>query len=79
MSNIGPISLEGENNETVSNRIDAEVCNIVNHCEEVAKEIILNNRVVIDLAVEKLLDAETLDGEEFRELVSSYTILPKNN
>nr|YP_009496684.1 putative plastid division protein [Entomoneis sp.]AWT39396.1 putative plastid division protein [Entomoneis sp.] len=85
MSNIGPIALEDSNNEQmflggenegISDRIDMEVCNIVNHCEEVAKEIILNNRVVIDLAVEKLLDAETLSGEEFRELVSSYTVLP---
>jgi len=86
MSNIGPIALEDDNNEqmflsgdneAISDRIDMEVCNIINHCEEVAKEIILNNRVVIDLAVEKLLDAETINGEEFRELVSSYTVLPQ--
>jgi cell division protease FtsH len=86
MSNIGPIALEDDNNEqmflssdneAISDRIDMEVCNIINHCEEVAKEIILNNRVVIDLAVEKLLDAETITGEEFRELVSSYTVLPQ--
>jgi cell division protease FtsH len=87
MSNIGPIALEddnneqmflgGEYNEAISDRIDIEVCNIINHCEEVAKEIILNNRVVIDLAVEKLLDAETINGEEFRDLVESYTVLPK--
>ena len=86
MSNIGPIALEDDNNEqmflsgdneAISDRIDIEVCNIINHCEEVAKEIVLNNRVVIDLAVEKLLDAETISGEEFRELVSSYTVLPQ--
>ena len=77
MSNIGPIALEDGENEGISDRIDVEVCNIINHCEEVAKEIILNNRVVIDLAVEKLLDAETISGEEFRDLVESYTVLPK--
>ena len=87
MSNIGPVALEddnndqlflgGETNEAVSDRIDAEVCKIIDHCEEVAREIILNNRVVIDLAVEKLLDKETITGAEFRELVSSYTILPE--
>lgn len=86
MSNIGPIALEDDNNEqmflsgdneAISDRIDIEVCNIINHCEEVAKEIILNNRVVIDLAVEKLLDAETINGDEFRELVSAYTVLPQ--
>ena len=86
MSNIGPIALEddnneqmflgGESNEAISDRIDAEVCKIINHCEKIAREIILDNRVVIDLAVEKLLDAETIDGEEFRNLVREYTILP---
>jgi cell division protease FtsH len=86
MSNIGPIALEdnnneqiflgGESNDAIADRIDTEVCKIINHCEQIAKEIILDNRVIIDLAVEKLLDAETIDGIEFRELVSKYTILP---
>ena len=86
MSNIGPIALEddnneqmflgGEYNEAIADRIDAEVCKIVNHCEQIATEIILDNRVIIDLAVEKLLDSETIDGTEFRQLVSQYTVLP---
>ena len=87
MSSIGPVALEDDNNnqsffgggepkKASSDRIDTEVCKIVNHCEEVAKQIILDNRVVIDLAVEKLLDKETISGEEFRELVNSYTVLP---
>ena len=89
MSNIGPIALEddnneqmflgggGEYNEAVADRIDAEVCKIVNHCEQIATEIILDNRVIIDLVVENLLDAETIDGPKFRELVGQYTILPQ--
>ena len=86
MSNIGPIALENDNNEqmfmgadsneAISDRIDAEVCKIVNHCEQIAKEIIVDNRVIIDLVVEKLLDAETLSGEEFREILGEYTLLP---
>lgn len=86
MSNIGPIALEndnneqmfmgGDSNEAISDRIDAEVCKIVNHCEQIAKEIILDNRVIIDLVVEKLLDAETISGEEFREILCDYTLLP---
>jgi ATP-dependent Zn protease len=47
----------------------------INHCEQIATEIVLDNRVVIDLAVEKLLDAETLDGVELK-LVREYTLLP---
>ena len=87
MSNIGPIALEddnneqiflgGESNDAIADRIDTEVCKIINHCEQIATEIILDNRVVIDLAVEKLLDAETIDGSEFRDLVKQYTILPQ--
>ena len=89
MSNIGPIALEddnneqmflgGEYNEAVADRIDTEVCKIINHCEQIAKEIILDNRVIIDLVVEKLLDAETIDGEEFRKIVREYTILPSKS
>jgi len=85
MSSIGPIALEDNNNEqiflggdneAITDRIDAEVCKIVNHCEKVATKIILDNRVVIDLIVEKLLDSETITGDEFREFVSQYTIPP---
>jgi cell division protease FtsH len=85
MSSIGPIALEDNNNEqifmggnddSISDRIDAEVCKIINHCEQVATKIVLDNRVIIDLIVEKLLDAETLTGDEFRDLVKQYTIPP---
>ena len=87
MSNIGPIALEdenneqmfmgGESNEAIADRIDSEVCKIINHCEQIATEIVLDNRVIIDLVVEKLLDAETIDGPEFRGLISQYTVLPQ--
>merc|ERR1712087_606270 len=85
MSSIGPIALEDNNNEqmflggnedAISDRIDSEVCKIVNHCEQVATKIILDNRVIIDLIVEKLLDAETITGDEFRSLVNQYTVPP---
>ena len=95
MSSIGPIALEDENNgqvflgggntpgseyaDSIADRIDEEVRKIVNYCENKALEIILDNRVVIDLIVEKLLDAETIDGVEVRQLVSKYTVLPKKN
>ena len=88
MSSIGPIALEDQNNEqiflggendAISDRIDREVCKIVNHCEQVATKIILDNRVIIDLIVEKLLDAETLTGEDFCQFLEQYTILPLKN
>ena len=95
MSNIGPMALEDENTgqvflggnmaqgsdyaENIADRIDDEVCKIINYCEQKAIEIISDNRVIIDLIVEKLLDVETMDGDEFRELLSTYTILPSKN
>jgi cell division protease FtsH len=89
MSSIGPIALEddnneqmflgGEYNEAVADRIDSEVCKIINHCEKVAKEIILDNRILIDFVVEKLLEAETIDGKTFRKFVGEYTVLPEKS
>jgi cell division protease FtsH len=84
MSSIGPMALEDNNeqiflggdNDAITDRIDTEVCKIINHCEQVATKIILDNRVIIDLIVEKLLDAETINGDEFRKLVQQYTIPP---
>ena len=95
MSNIGPIALENDNLEplfsksnitlednnlsNIADRIDEQVLNIINYCEEKAVQIILDNRVVIDLVVDKLLEKETMEGSEFRELVSSYTVLPEKD
>jgi cell division protease FtsH len=95
MSNIGPMALEDENTgqvflggnmqpgsefaENIADRIDDEVCKIIDYCEQKAIEIISDNRVIIDLIVERLLDVETMDGEEFRVLLSTYTILPRKN
>lgn len=95
MSNIGPMALEDENTgqvflggnmtpgseyaENIADRIDDEVCKIIDYCEQKAIEIIYDNRVIIDLIVEKLMDIETMDGEEFRELLSTYTVLPSKN
>ena len=68
-----------ENNnyaESLADRIDDQVCKIINYCEQKSVEIIIDNRVIIDLIVEKLLDTETMEGTEFRELLSIYTTLP---
>jgi cell division protease FtsH len=83
MSRLGPIAYEDNENSSrpnkrTTNKIDAEVCRIINHCENIAKKILLDNRVIIDMVVEKLLESETLDGEEFRNIIKNYSILPTN-
>jgi cell division protease FtsH len=75
MSNIGPVAMENKaNRQMFANRINIEVSKIVDHCEKSAAKIILDNRILIDLAVEKLLEVETLDGEDFKKLIQQYTI-----
>jgi ATP-dependent Zn protease len=67
MSNIGlalkviimQMYLGGEYNEAIADRIDTEVCKI-NHCEQIARKF-LDNRVVIDLAVE-IIRCRNIDG-----------------
>ena len=90
MSKLGPIAFEDDNvdngmlsgylssnqSDSLGNRIDKEVIEILNHCEKAARGIILDNRIIIDFIVDKLLDVETLGGNEFRQLLEQYTLLP---
>lgn len=82
MSSIGPIALDGDENgsgytDEMANRIDHEISRIIDYCERISNQIILDNRVAMDLAVEKLLGIETLDGDEFRAIISKYTKIPE--
>ena len=80
MSSIGPVALENENNqllfESVTNQISMEVKSIIDHCEKLAVNIVEENRVLADYLVEELLQFETMDGKQFRQMVNEYTSLP---
>jgi cell division protease FtsH len=93
MSNIGPLALEAQNgdpflgrsmgasseySEDVASRIDMQVRSIIQHCHVEAINIIRENRVVIDKLVDILIEKETIDGAEFRTIISEYTKLPNN-
>jgi cell division protease FtsH len=92
MSDLGPLSLESqqgevflgrdwmtrsEYSEEIAARIDAQVRSIVEHCYDTACRIIRENRVVIDRLVDLLIEKETIDGEEFRRIVSEYAEVPE--
>ncbi|NES83127.1 MAG: ATP-dependent zinc metalloprotease FtsH [Moorea sp. SIO2B7] len=92
MSDLGPLSLEGqggevflgggfmnrsEYSEEVSARIDSQVRSIVEHGHQIARKIIRDNRMVIDRLVDILIEKETIDGEEFRQIVAEYTYVPE--
>jgi cell division protease FtsH len=92
MSDLGPLSLEtqqgevflgrdlmtrSEYSEEIASRIDAQVRSIVEHCYDMTTKIIKENRVVMDRLVDLLVDKETIDGEEFRQIVAEYTNVPE--
>ncbi len=66
-----------EYSETVSQRIDEQVRVIVEQCYNNAKCLIQENRAAMDRVVDILIEKETLDGEEFRQIVAEYTTVPE--
>lgn len=87
MSEIGQFSLESPNNEVflgrdwmskseyseeIAAQIDRKVREILIQCYETAKRLIQENRIVVDHLVEILIEQETIDGEQFRQIVTEY-------
>ncbi|MBD0336633.1 MAG: cell division protein FtsH, partial [Cyanobacteria bacterium Co-bin13] len=92
MSDLGPLSLESsqgevflgrdwlqrsEYSEEIASRIDGQVRSIVEHAYNNAKQIIRDNRALIDRLVDLLIEKETINGDEFRQIVSEYTAVPE--
>jgi len=92
MSTLGPLSLEAQQSEVflgrdftarseysekIASQIDMQVRSIVDHCYNETRRIIRDNRVVIDRLVDLLIEKETIDGEELRQIVAEYTTVPE--
>ena len=92
MSDLGPLSLEGqggevflggglmsraEYSEEIASRIDDQVRSLAEAGHQMALKIIRENRVVIDRLVDLLIEKETIDGDEFRQIVAEYTEVPE--
>jgi cell division protease FtsH len=92
MSELGLLSLEGQSQEVFLGRdlmtrseysdriaglIDKQVREIVAECYKATVKLIRENRVVIDRLVDLLVEKETIDGEEFRQIVAEYTEVPE--
>jgi cell division protease FtsH len=92
MSDLGPIALGGgqgdqvflgagltsraEYSEEVASRIDDQVRQIAEHGHQLARKIVRENREVIDRLVDLLIEKETIDGEELKQIVSEYAQVP---
>ena len=92
MSDLGPLSLESQSgevflgrdwmtrseySESIASRIDAQVRIIVEDCYDLSKRIMRENRTVMDRLVDLLIEKETIDGEEFRQIVAEYAEVPE--
>ena len=92
MSDLGPLSLDSQSSEVflgrdlmtrsdyseaIASRVDTQVRAIVDGCYELAKKLIRDNRTVMDRLVDLLIEKETIDGEEFRQIVAEYTDVPE--
>jgi cell division protease FtsH len=88
MSELGLLSLESDNSnnylgydgnhkpeysDKLATAIDHQVRSIVEYCHEKAQTIIQENRTAIDRLVDILIDQETIEGEEFRQLVQKFS------
>jgi cell division protease FtsH len=92
MSELGPFALESGNSEVflgrdwmarveyseeVATQIDHQVRAIAVRCYGESRRIIRENRELMDQLVEMLLEQETIEGEQFRQIVGQHTTLPE--
>jgi len=92
MSDLGPVALESMDNqvflgrnlmprsevsEEMASKIDAKVREIALGCLARAREVLRDNRVLMDHLVDLLMERETIDGDEFRQIVRQYTEIPE--
>ena len=88
MSDLGVLALEGQDqpvflggdsgsgheySEEVAAQIDVRIRNIAFDCLDKAKRIISENRLAVDRIVDILVDRETIDGKEFRQLLAKFS------
>jgi cell division protease FtsH len=88
---IGPIALESdggrtmfgqgvndkEYSERVSALIDSEVSKIMNNAFALAKKVLSEKRKVLDAIAGKLIEVETLEQNEYNDIIIANGILPK--
>ncbi|MCX7969173.1 MAG: ATP-dependent zinc metalloprotease FtsH [Armatimonadetes bacterium] len=60
--------------ESVASEIDKEVRRIVEECYQRAKKLLQENRIALDAIANRLLERETIDGEELDELLVSMNV-----
>jgi cell division protease FtsH len=88
---IGPLHL-GDDNQTVflgrefntrndlsddtARKIDAEIRHLIDWAQNKAMEILTENRELLNRASKSLLERETINGEEFKEIIAGRELPP---
>lgn len=71
-SYLGPESRKGEYSEEIATSIDTQIRFLILYCYNQAWKIIEGNRPLMDYLVDLLIERETLEGDDFREIIQSY-------
>ncbi|MCP9916013.1 ATP-dependent zinc metalloprotease FtsH [Cyanobium sp. ATX 6F1] len=94
MSDLGPVSLEAGNQEvflgrdlmtrsdasdSITSKIDEAVRGIVQESYQATLKLVAEHREAMDRLVELLIEKETLDGDEFRAIVSEFADIPEKD
>ena len=67
-----------EYSEEMATKIDHQIRAIAMQCYERARNIIRENRALMDHLADMLVEQETVDGDTFRKIVAEYTELPES-
>ena len=68
-----------EYSEEMAAKIDQRVREIAVTAYNKARSMLKENRILLDRLVDRLVEKETIDGEEFRGIVSEYVDIPAVN
>ncbi|MGL6133117.1 MAG: ATP-dependent zinc metalloprotease FtsH [Prochlorococcaceae cyanobacterium] len=94
MSDLGQFSLEAGSQEVflgrdlmtrsdgsdrMASRVDESVRQMVLNCYADTVKLVAEQRECMDRVVELLIEKETLDGDEFRSIVSEFTTIPEKD
>ena len=77
---LGQSNLMGgghEYSDEMATKIDEKVRSLTQECLDKAIDMIGSNRALVDRLVDMLIEKETIDGEEFRNIVSEYAQVPE--
>ena len=68
-----------DTSEGTSKQIDEQVRGIVMQCYEETLHLVQGQREAMDYLVELLIEKETMDGDEFREILAKFTTIPEKD